>query len=175
MKKYVLGCFAGVLVTICGCAHVAENNSLEHEYINMIKTWDNPAELAVMPSMRWESKCDCKIVYASKKSVSFKIESWSYAGGAHGMTDTKVGTVRSGRVLQLADLPENIKTMWQHALNSHPEIKTIKEYAKFLGEAPQITENFYLDKGGIHFIYQPYEIAPFASGTIDVFVPGKFE
>ena len=91
------------------------------------------------------------------------------------MTDTKVGTVRNGKLLKLSDLPANIETLWQHALNSHPEIKTIKEYANFLSEAPQITENFYLDDKGVHFIYQPYEIAPFATGTIDIFVPGKFE
>ena len=53
--------------------------------------------------------------------------------------------------------------------------KTIKEYLEFIGEKPEITENFYLDKDGIHFIYQPYEIAPFATGAVDVLVPGKFE
>ena len=34
---------------------------------------------------------------------------------------------------------------------------------------------YQLDNKSIHFIYQPYEIAPFATGTIDIFVPGKFE
>lgn len=92
--------------------------------------------------MHWESKCDYKIVYASEKLVSFKIVSWSYSGGAHGMTDTKVGTVRKGKVLKLSDLPENIETLWQQALKSHPESKTIKKYAKFLNEEPQITDNF---------------------------------
>jgi hypothetical protein len=42
-------------------------------------------------------------------------------------------------------------------------------------DEPQITENFYLDDKGVHFIYQPYEIAPFATGTVDIFVPGKYE
>ena len=91
------------------------------------------------------------------------------------MPDTKVGTVRNGKILKLADLPENIKTLWQQALKSHPEFKTIKEYSDFSGEVPEITENFYLDDKGVHFIYQPYEIAPFATGTIDIFVPCKFE
>ena len=156
---------------------MAENkeSSMGKSYIDLIKTWENPAELASVPSMHWESKCECRIVYSSKKSVSFKIESWSYTGGAHGMPDTKVGTVRDGRILQLSDLPANIKTLWQKALNSHPEIKTIREYTKSPGSEPQMTENFYLDKDGIHFIYQPYEIASFATGTIDIFVPGKFE
>ena len=77
--------------------------------------------------------------------------------------------------MKITDLPPNIKTLWQQSLDSHPEIKTINEYASFFNEDPQMTENFYLDDKGVHFIYQPYEIAPFATGTVDVFVPGKFE
>lgn len=175
MKKITLFYFAGALATICGCANTTANNSMAQEYIDLIKNWKNPKELAAIPTMYWESKCDYKIVYASEKLVSYKIVSWSYSGGAHGMTDTKVGTIRNGKVLKLSDLPENIETLWQRALNSHPEIKTIKEYATFLNEEPQITDNFYLDDKGIHFIYQPYEIAPFATGIVDVLVPGKFE
>ena len=134
MKKTINGCFAVALVALCGCANITENNSMEQEYIDLIKNWKNPNELAAMPTMHWESQCDYKIVYASEKLVSYKIASWSYSGGAHGMTDTKVGTIRNGKVLKLSDLPENIETLWQQALNSHPEIKTVKEYATFLNE-----------------------------------------
>ena len=175
MKKFINGSLAVAFVALCGCANITENNSMEQEYINVIKNWKNPKELAAMPTMHWESKCDYKIVYASEKLVSFKIVSWSYSGGAHGMTDTQVGTVRNGKVLKLTDLPENIETLWQQALNSHPEFNTIKKYSDFIKEKPQITDNFYLDDKGVHFIYQPYEIAPFATGTVDVFVPGKYE
>ena len=173
--KIISGSLAAALFVLCGCANIAENNSTEQEYIDLIKNWKNPKELAEMPSMNWESKCNYKIVYASEKLVSYKIFSWSYSGGAHGMPDTQVGTVRNGKALKLADLPKNIEILWQQALKSHPEFKTIKKYSDFIGESPKITENFYLDDKGIHFIYQPYEIAPFATGTIDIFVLGKFE
>ena len=197
IKKIINGCLIVSAIAVYGCANIAENNSVnlkeaseqkplcgtdmagnksvDQEYIDLIKNWKNPKELAVMSAVKWESESRHEIVYASEKLVSYKIFSWSYTGGAHGMSDTKVGTVRNGKVLKLADLPENIEKLWQKALNSHSEIKTIKEYAKFLKTEPQITENFYLDDKGIHFIYQPYEIAPFVNGTIDIFVPGKFE
>ena len=175
MKKIISGSLVVALVALCSCTNITEHNSMDQEYIDLIKNWKNPKELAEMPSMNWESKCNYKIVYASEKLVSYKIFSWSYSGGAHGMPYTQVGTVRNGKILKLADLPENIETLWKQALKSHPEFKTIKEYSDFLGELPKITENFYLDDKGVHFIYQPYEIAPFATGTIDIFVPGKFE
>ena len=175
MKKIISSGMVGVLFSLCGCVNVSENDSVDTEYVEIIKNWKNPKELAEMPSMNWESKCNYKIVYASEKLASYRIFSWCYSGGAHGMPDTKVGTVRNGKVLKLADLPANIETLWKQALISHPTYKTIKEYSDFLGELPEITENFYLDDKGVHFIYQPYEIAPFATGTIDIFVPGKFE
>ena len=175
MKKIINGSLAVALIAFCGCAGNVETEPMEQDYIDLIKNCENPKELAAMKTMHWESKSDYKIVYASETLVSFRIVYWSYTGGAHGMSHTQVGTVRNGKVLQLADLPGNIEKLWQQALNSHPEIKTIKEYLEFIGEKPKITENFYLDKDGIHFIYQPYEIAPFAVGIVDVFVPGKYE
>ena len=181
---------AGAVIVFCGCSRddapeksaathqpaERQENSMYQDYVNFIRGWDeNPEELGKMASAQWESSCKCKIVYASETIVSFRIESWSYTGGAHGMPDTKVGTVRNGKILKLADLPENIETLWKQALKSHPEFKNIKEYSDFLGELPKITENFYLDDKGVHFIYNPYEINCFAAGTIDIFVPGKFE
>ena len=38
---------------------------------------------------------------------------------------------------------------------------------------PKMTENFYLDDKGIHFIYSPYETDTCAAGIIDIFVPCK--
>ena len=97
MKKNVQGALAVFAAVLCGCTNITEHNSMDQEYIDLIKNWKNPKELAEMPTMNWESKCDYKIVYASEKLVSYKIFSWYYTGGAHGMSDTQVGTVRNGR------------------------------------------------------------------------------
>ena len=159
-----------------GCAAVSEvPRTTAEEYIDMIQSWDDPAELAVMPTMNWESKCNYKILCANKKFASFKIESWSYTGGAHGMTVTKVGTVRNGKVLKLADLPGDITALWKKAVAKHFKAADFESYMKTDPTfTPRITENFYLDGKGIHFIYDPYEIDCFGAGTIDIFVPYKF-
>lgn len=190
MKKLISACMAGAVIVFCGCSRddapeksaaphqpaERQENSMCQDYVNFICGWDeNPEELGKMASAQWESSCKCKIIYASEKIVSFKIESWSYTGGAHGMLDTKVGTVRNGEVLKLADLPADIKIRWAKALKALPEYNAIMEYAKSLNDGPKLTENFYIDAKGIHFIYNPYEINCFAAGTIDIFVPGKFE
>ena len=177
MKNFICLCIAGSLFWLCGCANTEDSAekelSMAQEYIELIKNWKNPEELAKMESLNWKSESECKIVYSCKDFASFKIFSWSYSGGAHGMPDTHVGTVRNGRILTLADLPENINLLWKKALKSHPCFKTIKKYCDFAEKKPQMTDNFYLDDKGVHFIYQPYEIAPFSTGTIDIFVPCK--
>ena len=146
----------------------------EQEYISMICGWDEPAELASMASMNWQSKCDYKIICSNNKFVSFKITSWSYTGGAHGMTVTKVGTVRNRKVMKLADLPADVHKLWKNAVIKHFKAKNFEELLKERGIfKPYITENFYLEKNGIHFIYDPYEIDCFGAGTSDIFVPYK--
>ena len=172
MKKIVKYCLAGGMLALCGCAEIEKTT--QEEYISMICGWEEPAELASVPVMHWQSKCDYKIICSNQEFVSFKIESWSYTGGAHGMTVTKVGTVSNGKVLKLADLPDDIPALWRKAIVKHFKAKSfdalVKERTVF---KPYITENFYLDENGIHFIYDPYEIDCFAAGTIDIFVPYK--
>ena len=176
MKNSVYSCIAGTLLIFCGCSVVQNNDSEYQEYISLLKASKNPEELKNSSLMHWESSSEYKIIYADKNIVSFRCESYSYTGGAHGMPDTKVGTIKNGKLLQLADLPDlnKIKILWQQALKSHSQFSEIKKYTGFIGTKPQLTENFYLDGKGIHFIYQPYEIAPFAAGTIEIFVPLSF-
>ena len=173
MKNSVYSCIAGTLLIFCGCSVVQNNDSEYQEYISLLKASKNPEELKNSSLMHWESSSEYKIIYADKNIVSFRCESYSYTGGAHGMPDTKVGTIKNGKLLQLADLPDlsKIKTLWQQALESHSQFSEIKKYSDFIGSEPQLTENFYLDDKGIHFIYTPYEIAPFAAGTIEIFIP----
>ena len=57
--------------------------------------------------------------------------------------------------------------------------KTVVEYSSedenWIETIFNLGENFYIDKKGIHFIYDPYEIACYASGTIDIIVPYKVD
>ena len=100
---------------------------------------------------------------------------WSYTGGAHGMTNTKAGTFRKGRKMTLADLPSDVPALWKQAIVKHFKAESFEKVVKSRPMfKPYLTENFYLDDKGIHFIYDPYEIDCFAAGTIDIFVPYKF-
>ena len=82
-------------------------------------------------------------------------------------------------------LPEldKIRKTFHRALESHKDFEAVKLYIDsplhnlkyVVDKEVQMTENFYIDEKGIHFIYDPYEIASFAAGTIDIFVPYKIK
>jgi len=72
---------------------------------------------------------------------------------------------------------------FRRALESHKDFEAVKLYIDsplhnlkyVVDKEVQMTENFYIDEKGIHFIYNPYEIACFAAHTIDIFVPYKIK
>ena len=175
MKKILNLCLIGLVATISGCMKINENNlsinqnsQKSQDYIaDYIDTMKNK-EMWTMPSMNWESHSTYKVVYASDNFASFEIKAWSYTGGAHGMTTTIVGTVKDGEILKIKDLPEDVKNLWA---------KEIDKYFQKQGwrKNSYMTENFYIDDKGIHFIYDPYEIDCYAAGTIDIFVPYNFK
>ena len=70
---------------------------------------------------------------------------------------------------------DEMEKLWQQAIVRHFNAKSFADHVKTRGNVfePFMTENFYLDGKGVHFIYDPYEIDCFAAGTIDIFVPWK--
>lgn len=182
MKPLSRNTLTAAVLALCSCTESpvptkTENRlPMETDYISMIQETADPAMLSSMPMMKWESRCTCEIIFANKKYASFRIESWSYTGGAHGMTIVKTGTVRNGKVLQIADLPDNVEKLWQKAVAEHFHAESFEQYiASEPTFMPAITENFYLTPDGIHFIYSPYEIDCFAAGTTEIFVPYSIE
>ena len=141
----------------------------------------DPENLQKYPLMHWQSSGDYKIVYSSKKYVSIKVVEWAYTGGAHGNSQTTAATFSAGKRLKIKDLyrtaleKKHLEKLWQQALVRHFKAKSFADYVKTRGNVfePFMTENFYLDGKGVHFIYDPYEIDCFAAGTIDIFVPWK--
>ena len=173
MNRNLTAFFTGTLLLAGGVSSIAaEAADISTDFVETVRDWDNPAELSSAAIMQWFSNTKCSIPYSSKKFVSYKIVTESYTGGAHGMTNTRVGTFRNRKKVTLADLPKNVPALWKKAVAKHFKAADFDSYAKkrtiFF---PRITENFYLDDKGIHFIYDPYEIDCYAAGTIDIFVP----
>jgi hypothetical protein len=111
--------------------------------------------------------------------LSMGFYEYEYAGGAHGMYQTRVMTfdLINQRVLGLQDVfkkgfePELMALLERIARKRAglDEDESFEQYY-FTPDIP-VTENFYLTPKGIVFSYPPYEIAAYAAGQIEFFIP----
>ncbi len=118
-----------------------------------------------------------EVVYADQRVVSFRIENYSYSGGAHNSRTITVGSIdrKTGKKLTLADIAPGEKLAEldraiKAALVKQQKVKDYAELMKQLQQEPKPIENFYFGKDGLHFIYNEYEIDCYAAGSYDVVV-----
>lgn len=130
----------------------------------------------------WFINIDSSIVYLSSDFISFEIKSSVFIGGAHPISQIRLFTIdlSERRLITLENiinnnnldsflkLAESIFRKTQNILpnQSFQDVGYYFENNKFA-----INNNFYIDKKGITFIYNPYEIAPYSFGPIKLFVP----
>ena len=157
----------------CRTGEVGESKQLKG-YINSISQTlrDESADMLVGSSMTTEEyQSKYSVVFADQKYISFRAEEYSYTGGAHDSNKITVGTIdrKTGRRMCLKDfvsadkLPELTKILHAKA------IKKLGGKENLQGEVLPI-ENFCVVKGGLKFVYNEYEIACYAAGTIEVVV-----
>ena len=113
-----------------------------------------------------------KILYNAHGILSYSNYMYTFTGGAHGMNTTSCFVY---------DFYENQEI----GINSIFEEEYIDEVLALIKEQlalhqgaesidmsyVNVTENFYVDNEGMHWIYNPYEIAPYAVGAIEVVLP----
>jgi len=108
--------------------------------------------------------------------------SYGYEGGAHGNYASVFHTleISSGREVKLAELVQpGFEKKWA-ALGSAELRKTygvkpdapLTETGMFEDKL-ELTDNWFLVPGGIGFHYSPYEIGPYAMGSIEFVLPWK--
>ena len=131
-------------------------------------------------SFNWQSMKFLHILMNGSHILSFYIDHYAFTGGAHGL-QTREFTVVSlwtGKEIQLKDIfkegsEERLITLISdkiHLMNHMPTNQSLKD-AGFFTDTIKPSENFYLTREGIGFYYNQYDIAPYASGNIDIFLP----
>lgn len=118
-----------------------------------------------------EERCKREMVYLDEKYLSYRIEEYTYSGGAHGSTKVSVGTLdrETGRQLTLNDV---FGKDGLAALETELRKAVIAKIGEENIQSPvKPIENFYLAADGWHFVYNEYEIACYAIGAVEVVVP----
>ncbi|MCX6283529.1 MAG: DUF3298 domain-containing protein [Bacteroidetes bacterium] len=130
-------------------------------------------------ALNWELLRYMHIVCNENYILSFYILNYAYTGGAHGLENLDFTNVdlKTGKVLKLKDiLAEGRKqdltrllTRKLKLMNNIPDAQKLTDKGYFTDEI-QPNENFYLTPGGIGFVYNHYDIAPYSFGATDIFL-----
>lgn len=136
--------------------------------------------LVGLPSLNWSSITKTEVVYNTRGILSCAWDDYYYTGGAHGNygRSYQAYNLATGKPIELSDVftdgyEEMIKPL---LINGVREVKGLKadqslEDEGFYPEFIKPTDNFYLTHKGIGFYYEPYEIAAYAFGETEIFIP----
>ena len=171
MNLILMGCVA---MLVCGCATVQPLSERE-AYLSecqIVAQEDWSADDLVGTSLTTrEYTKNYRVVYADAKILSYYLEEMEYTGGAHGMTTVTTGVINrvTGKTMTLADiLPTSKHAALLQALQT-ALIARLGSADALLDEV-FIPANFYVAKDGLHFVYNVYEVACYAAGTLDIVI-----
>jgi hypothetical protein len=113
-----------------------------------------------------------RVIYNKNEVLIIEIESYVFAGGAHGMGNKQYlhFDMKSGKEFKLDEVfghkaKERLNKL---LLNKGEEIKKQGNSVLFEDAKAELNENYYFDKNNFYFVYNPYEIGPYASGYISI-------
>ena len=106
----------------------------------------------------------------------------SYTGGAHGLRTSHYFLVDLDalRLVELDDLfqdfqGERMRDLVYEELRHYSGLEPFAPLSQgyFFSDEPELSQNFYVTQDGLGFIWDPYAIAPYSQGMIDLFIPWR--
>jgi len=131
------------------------------------------------PTFNYSSDRYIRINYNSNDLLVLEDFMSDYSGGAHGNYASSFLNIdlKAQKVLSLNDIITASDTarlipILQKQAAAHFRLKTGETLQDYLFESKvPLTGNFYITHTGITFLYNPYEIAAYAVGQVNIFVP----
>lgn len=146
-------------------------------YIDELKKKGEPFDPENEEWMNYTLSLSTNTLFDSHSIWSYGCQTYTYTGGAHGMSGTVYQSIDTETVhaILLSDIFAEKETALLTALLKRELMKKegvgTEEGLTEKGFWPENlspTENFYVDQKGITWLYNPYEIAPYALGTIRI-------
>jgi len=179
LRKIILDTFARRAFAKTDPAWVL--NSLQQVYFDdyVATNEDLYKDMPDSHSLDWEFLKLMHIIFNEEDFLTFYVQTYAFTGGAHGLQTEEYAVIntRKGETLKTSDLfkPDYdsavtiLLTKKLKSSNGLKDDQKLSENGWFIDEI-RPNENFYLTSEGIGFHYNPYEIAPYSSGTTDIFL-----
>lgn len=134
------------------------------------------------PFTSWELERELKIAFTTKGTLTLLFSEYGYTGGAHPYSGSRysVLSLEDASQIVLADL---LNPGYEAALNVTAEkifreVRNLKEEEtleeqgfSFPNDVFSVNDNFGVLQEGLEFIFNSYEIAPYASGPTQFIIP----
>ncbi|WP_396602754.1 DUF3298 and DUF4163 domain-containing protein [Algibacter sp. R77976] len=123
-------------------------------------------------SQLWEAQIDGEVMYQSSEVISIAITTYTNTGGAHGVLNISFLNFNpeTGEKIENNQLFNNIKALKKiaesHYIDSSKDKSLILDSEEF-----KLPENIGYSEDGIVFLYNTYEIAPYAKRIIEFAIP----
>jgi hypothetical protein len=157
-------------------------DALVREYRDMYRQIPEAAIAGYPPSAGWEHWESVTVSLFRNRGLVLGQERYSYAGGAHG-TQTKkyyVVDLETLRVLTPADFfrePEDpgLRGLIIEELRRHSGLAPGRPLSEgvFFEDEPPVSANFFVAEDGLGMRWDPFEIAPYSEGGIEITLPWK--
>lgn len=135
-----------------------------------------------VPAWYWYyMKTQNKVVFQDDSLLCHAVEYSDYEGGAHGSYRITYTNIDLNRLVTLTEedlfIPDYYRPLTEKIVQalmrsygvSEPDSLLTKGFFTIEDIVPN--NNFWINREGIHYTYNQYEIAPYAMGTIDVAIP----
>lgn len=160
------------------CANVKETflPSLEVSMQEYLKNIGGMEALAYLKKFPLEEMVKDRLYYFDDEILVLERTSYLYTGGAHGnhgkwgvIISRKEGIVPLNEMIDLNNL-ELKKLLWIEYQKYLTEIDNVaQDYVDF--ENFKVSDAILIDYDGVVFIYQPYEVMPYAYGIVELKLP----
>ncbi len=128
----------------------------------------------------WEVKTTADTVHAGDKALTVKYETFAYTGGAHPNSNLSFYTFdrQTGRLLTLSDMVADTTALLavvEKAFRKQQHVQgasNLEEQGYFLRDGRFfLPNNIGMSREGMIFYYNPYEIAAYVLGPIQITIP----
>lgn len=130
----------------------------------------------------WEANIEAIVTFENKDLLSIGLNSYIFTGGAHGYGATRFLNFKkkSGQEVDNSELFKNHKkfvefaeTQFRIQQNIPPDQPINSTGFMFEQNEFYLPENIGFAENGLKLLYNPYEVASYADGTIELLLPYK--
>ncbi len=157
------------------------DTSVEQMSKNFLKAYADAKKSDPRPGMFYELNSYAKVLMQDSSITTLEIGGYNYTGGAHGASITTFinWNTKANKSITLNDLftagyAGKLKTIAEGIFRKEEKLSDTASLARdyfFKDNKFALNDNFSVTPIGLKFIYNQYEIKPYAAGQTELFIP----